>query len=70
MLKALYECKLKRLQALMNDMEEVIQTIRDEMDEVITFCLVLSGQSELLISIDGVWWNQCYNYDGSLYTFR
>ena len=33
--KALYERKMKRLQALMDDLEEAIQAITDEMDEVI-----------------------------------
>ena len=33
--KALYERKMKRLQAFMDDLEEAIQAITDEMDEVI-----------------------------------
>ncbi|MFK2026504.1 transposase, partial [Bacteroides fragilis] len=52
--KALYERKMKRLQALMDDLEEAIQAITDEMDEVIASCPVLSRQRELLMSIDGV----------------
>lgn len=52
--RKLYERKMKRLQALMDDLEEAIQSITDEMDEVITSCPVLSRQRELLMSIDGV----------------
>ena len=52
--KALYERKMKRLQALMDDLEEAIQAITDEMDEVIASCPVLFRQRELLMSIDGV----------------
>lgn len=52
--RKLYERKMKRLQALMADLEEAIQSITDEMDEVITSCPVLSRQRELLMSIDGV----------------
>lgn len=52
--KALYERKMKRLQALMEDLEEAIQAITDEMDEVIVSCPVLYRQRELLMSIDGV----------------
>lgn len=52
--RKLYERKMKRLQALMDDLEEAIQAITDEMDEVIASCPVLSRQRELLMSIDGV----------------
>lgn len=52
--KDLYERKIKRLQALMEDLEEAIQAITEEMDEVINSCPVLSRQKELLMSIDGV----------------
>lgn len=52
--KSLYERKMKRLQALMDDLEEAIQSITDEMDEVIASCPVLFRQRELLMSIDGV----------------
>lgn len=52
--KALYERKMKRLQALMDNLEVAIQAITDEMDEVIASCPVLSRQRELLMSIDGV----------------
>ena len=52
--RKLYERKMKRLQALMDDLEEAIQAITDEMDEVIASCPVLSRQRKLLISIDGV----------------
>lgn len=52
--KALYERKMKRLQALMDDLKEAIQAITDEMDEVTASCPVLFRQQELLMSIDGV----------------
>ena len=52
--KDLYERKMKRLRALMDDLEEAIQAITDEMDEVIASCPVLFRQRELLMSIDGV----------------
>ena len=52
--KALYERKMKRLQALMDDLKEAIQVITDEMDEVTASCPVLFRQQELLMSIDGV----------------
>lgn len=52
--KALYERKMKRLQALMDDLEKAIKGITDEMDEVIASCPVLFRQRELLMSIDGV----------------
>ena len=48
------ERKMKRLQALMDDLKEAIQAITDEMDEVIASCPVLFRQQELLMSIDGV----------------
>ena len=51
---ALYERKVKRLTALMENLEQAIQAITNEMDEVITSCPVLSRQMELLMSIDGV----------------
>lgn len=44
--RKLYERKMKRLQALMDDLEEAIQSITDEMDEVITSCPVLFRQRE------------------------
>ena len=52
--RTLYERKMKRLQALMDDLKEAIQAITDEMDEVIASCPVLFRQQELLMSIDGV----------------
>ena len=48
------ERKMKRLQALMDDLKEAIQAITDEMDEVTASCPVLFRQQELLMSIDGV----------------
>lgn len=51
---ALYERKVKRLTALMENLEQAIQAITNEMDEVITSCPVLFRQMELLMSIDGV----------------
>ena len=46
--KALYERKMKRLQALMDDLEEAIQAITDEMDEVIASCPVLFRQKRTI----------------------
>lgn len=48
------ERKMKRLQALMDDLKEAIQAITDEMDEVTASCPVLFRQQELLMSIDDV----------------
>ena len=52
--KTLFERKMKRLQALMDDLVEAINAITDEMEEVISACPVLSRQMELLMSVDGV----------------
>lgn len=54
MLQTLYERKLKRLKALIEDLEDAVNAISDEMDEVIGSCNVLARQRELLMSIDGV----------------
>lgn len=50
----LYDRKKKRLQALIEDLEEAIQIITDEMEEVIASSPVLFRQLQLLTSIDGV----------------
>lgn len=52
--QTLYERKLKRLKALIQDLEDAIKAISDEIDEVIGSCDVLARQRELLMSIDGV----------------
>ncbi len=44
---------MKRLQALMKDLEEAIQAITDEMDEAVASCPFLSRQRKLLMSLDG-----------------
>lgn len=42
MSRTLFERKMKRLQALMDDLTEAINAITDEMEEVISACPVLS----------------------------
>lgn len=70
--KALYERKMKRLQALMDDLKEAIQAITDEMDEVIASlsCIVQTARIA-----DVHRWrracgsNQHDNRHGSIYPF-
>lgn len=70
---ALYERKVKRLTALMENLEQAIQAITNEMDEVITSCPVLFRQME---PVDVHRWsracggNQHDNHDGGLYSLR
>ena len=71
--KALYERKMKRLQALMDDLEEAIQAITDEMDEVIASCPRIV-QAKRTIDVHrrrrACGGNQHDHSNGSFYPFR